>query len=522
MSFSSKSSKFPGRPPGHQHSSNSGNTQFDLSIVRQYRPLIRKVVEEMRDQLPFDTDIQEVMSVASVVLARASVKYPDDASDSFEAYASGLIREAISREFPTRHNLIPPLPEVSSTETQVPATGQSEETIDLTGCRILVVDDSPLTRRKLRFLLERQKYEIFEARSGEEALWLAPECHPDLILLDVMLDGMNGYDTCRRLKATSGLEEIPVIFLTGKTETEDIVTGFDAGASDYIGKPFKPQEALPRIRTHLNVRLLSDFRRKHIEELHGLNRAKDRLLRIASHDLRNPLSSIRGLSEMLEEDSFGQLNEDQREIVTSIRSAAEGMMGLLTDLLELSTLDGDKMRIKFAEESIGEVAQNVVNLCKVPAGKKSIEVLLDIGMVPERSLFDKNQIRRVIENLVSNAIKFSPFERQVTVRLSRAETDIRIDVLDQGPGIPEEEQSALFKEFSRTSVQPTAGEQSTGLGLSICRRIVEAHGGEISMHNRPEGGACFTFTLPLDPRERLEEENVDSMEFSPQQGTQIG
>jgi len=471
----------------------------------------------MRDQLPFDTDIQEVMSVASVVLARASVRYTDDTCDSFESYARGLIREAITREFPVRMSFLPPQ------ENKIPASPAVKDgPLDLSGCRLLIVDDSPLTRRKLRFLLERQGYEIFEARSGEEALWLAPECHPDLILLDVMLDGMNGFETCRRLKENPAMEEIPVIFLTGKTDTQDIVTGFQAGACDYIGKPFKPQEALPRIRTHLNVRLLSDFRRKHIEELHTVNRAKDRLLRIASHDLRNPLSAIRGLSEMLEEHSFGALNDEQREIVTSIRSATEGMMELLTDLLELSTLEGDKMRIDFSEQSIVEVAQNVVNLCKVPGRKKSIGVSLEVAHAPERSTFDKNQIRRVIENLVSNAIKFSPCDREVTVWIGTTENAVQIEVRDQGPGIPEAEHSALFKEFSRTSVQPTAGEQSTGLGLSICRKIVRCHGGDISMHNRPEGGACFTFTLPLDPRSHLAEEAAKSREYSPSSETLIG
>lgn len=480
--------------------------QYEISLLRQYRGFLRGIVESLRSELPIECDWHEVMSVASVLFVRAAHRYEevDEAEDSFETYARRLIEESLRDQFGKAANFIlealpatPPSPDVSG-----------DGAIDLTNCRILVVEDSPLTRRKLRFLLQHKGYQVFEARSGEEALWLAPECRPDLILLDVMLDGINGFETCRRLKRTPSLLEVPVIFLTGKTETQDIVEGFEAGASDYIGKPFRPAEAFPRIQTHLKVRLLSDFRRQNIEQLRSLNQAKDRFLRMASHDLRNPLSAICGLTEMMAEESFGELNAEQKEILASIGSAADGMGALLRDLLEISSLEKGMEECRFSRHSLFDVVQSVVHLAKAPASKKGIEVSLHAEGTGFEGVFDKNQIRRVLENLVSNAIKFSPFDRHVEVFLHRRGDGFQVSVCDRGPGVPKGEQNLLFKEFSRTSVRPTNGEESTGLGLSICRKIILSHGGSIEMSNRPEGGACFTFTLPAKPSEEAAPSSV--------------
>lgn len=201
--------------------------------------------------------------------------------------------------------------------------------------KILVVDDSRMTRRKIRFFLECEGYEVFEAKSGEETLWLAPECHPDLVLLDVGLEGMDGFETCARLKRCPGFEEVPVIFVTSSSAADCIARGFQSGASDYIAKPFNTLEALPRIRTHLKMRQMAISREQHIQALEHANRCKVKLLRAASHDLRNPLSAIAGLAEFLDDGSVGQLTADQQEVVSSIRSAAANMTTVLDGLREI-------------------------------------------------------------------------------------------------------------------------------------------------------------------------------------------
>jgi len=369
--------------------------------------------------------------------------------------------------------------------------------VDLAGCKILIVEDSPMIRKKLRFLLEKVDFEVFEAKSGEEGIWLAQECLPDMILLDVVMDRMDGFETCRRLKEMDEFRDVPIVFLTGKTETEHIAHGFKVGASDYIGKPFNPHEALPRIRTHLKIRVLSAFRQRNIDELKKLNVAKDKLLRMASHDLRNPLSAISGLADLLKMGAAGEMNEEQSEMIGTIHSAAESMMQTLSDLLDLSSMESNKVKLEVADADPVELASSLVNLFRVSANKKKIDLRLeksgDLAKIP----MDTHQIRRVVENFLSNAIKFSPFE--TTIRLAVWQDGDRsyFDVEDEGPGIAPEEQKLLFKEFGRTSNKPTAGEKSTGLGLSICRRIAEEHGGTVSMCNLDPRGARFRLELPV-------------------------
>ena len=469
----------------------NGGHEMDFSVVRQYLPLVNTIVAELSENLPVECDRQEVMSVGTVALARALNDFVDKGLGSFEEYARVQIRRAIGMEFVGVPQSSPPVGE----------TIEGEAEVDLTGRKILIVEDSPMIRRKLRFLLERAKFEVFEAKSGEEGIWLSQECLPDLVLLDVVMDRMDGFETCERMKALPEFADIPIVFLTGKTETQFIARGFQVGASDYIAKPFNPHEALPRIRTHLKVRVLSAFRQRNIAELQKLNQAKDKLLRMASHDLRNPLSAIHGLSDLLKTGAVGRLSHDQGEIVETIHSAAGSMMVMLSDLLDLSSLESDSVRLNIADENPVTMVQTLVNLFRVQASKKGIDLQMENRGGPTRLGMDAMQVRRVLENFLSNAIKFSPSGTVVRLVLSQNDTSCFFDVEDEGPGVLADEQKLLFKEFSRTSNRPTAGEKSTGLGLSICRRIALAHQGDVSMTNLQPRGARFRFELPLKPVE---------------------
>ena len=298
---------------------------------------------------------------------------------------------------------------------------------------------------------------------------------------------------------------MPVVFLTGKTESEHIATGFKVGASDYIAKPFNPAEGLPRIRTHLKIRILSQFRQHNIDELQKLNVAKDKLLRMASHDLRNPLSAIHGLADLLKAGAVGALNDDQAEMVSTIHGAAESMMQTLSDLLDISSLESNRVRVDLGEGNPLEMGSSLVNLFKVPAGKKQIQLVFEPRGAVVPIPMDSHQIRRVVENFLSNAIKFSPAGTTIRLVVWQDGGSSYFDVEDEGPGILPEEQKLLFKEFSRTSNKPTAGEKSTGLGLSICRRIAEAHRGAVSMCNLEPQGARFRLELPLEVEPEAEE-----------------
>ncbi|MGB0416907.1 MAG: hybrid sensor histidine kinase/response regulator, partial [Coraliomargarita sp.] len=352
-------------------------------------------------------------------------------------------------------------------------------------------------RKLLRRVLERSGFIVDETDSGEGAIQCIEANAPDLILLDVVMDGIDGFITCRKIKAMDAMGEVPIIFVTGRSGTGSIVEGLDAGGSDYITKPINRHESLARIRNHLKMRKLMEMQRQFISGLKQANLAKNRIIGVASHDLRNPLSSIRGLSEFLEH--AGPLNLEQKEITKTIQLASDSMLMLVDELLDLAMIESGEERTEMVPCQVFEVISSSLNIYQYSANKKEITLELDDRGIPELLLLDKMQFRRMMDNLLSNAVKYSPLGSTVNVICEQIGADLKIIVEDEGPGIPEEEQHKLFSEFGRTSVQPTGNESSTGLGLSICKKIAEIHHGDIRFENRTDrSGARFIVSLNTD------------------------
>jgi two-component system sensor histidine kinase/response regulator len=372
-------------------------------------------------------------------------------------------------------------------ESPKPATG---------GSRVLVVEDDRLNARVLVGILKPEGYEVVNVGSGEEALERYPEFKPDLVLLDVMMPGINGYETCRRLRQTYGETCAPVIFITAKNESEDVVEGLSAGGVDYLPKPFRPKEATARIRVHLQNRLLSEQQRRLVEQLNHSNAAKNRLMGMVAHDLRNPLASIRGLAEFLRDGSVGAPTPEQRELVDHIFTASQAMLDLINELLDAAVVEAGELRVELQPASLAGLLESSVTLNNINAAKKGTRITLDPAGCPPVLRMDPRKIRQVVDNLLSNAVKFSPPGAAIDIWTEDLPGQCAVVVRDQGPGIPENERDRLFQDFGRTSVRPTAGEPSIGLGLAICRKIIEAHGGTIAAENQPGGGCLFTFTLP--------------------------
>lgn len=377
-----------------------------------------------------------------------------------------------------------------------PATDETIS-IEIDDSRILIVDDDEIIRKLLRRVLERSGFAIDEAASGEEALQQIEKNPPDLILLDVVMDGIDGFQACRKLKGIEKMAEVPIVFVTGRSDTGSIVEGLNAGGNDYITKPINRHEALARIRNHLKMRKLMRMQGEFIDGLKKANLAKNRVIGVASHDLRNPIASIRGLSEFLLES--GPLNADQREIATTIQSTSDTMLNLVEELLDLSVIESGEERTDFEPCNISEIVSSSIGIYQFTANKKSIEIeMKEIGDVPDLLLLDKMQFRRLTDNLLSNAVKYSPLESKITVCIEAEGETLRIIVEDEGPGIPEEEMHKLFTDFGKTSVQPTGSETSTGLGLSICKKIAEVHKGSVRAANRKDRSG-MRFTVELYP-----------------------
>lgn len=230
------------------------------------------------------------------------------------------------------------------------------------------------------------------------------------------------------------------------------------------------------------------------ERLKELNQLKDKYLGIAAHDLRNPLSSIRGMSQMLVE---MELDEDtKRSFLDSIYRVSNQMLTLVSDLLDLSVIESGKFDLRLTEENLSKLVAERAELVASSAEKKQIKLITDLQEVAN-SLFDVDRMRQVIDNLLTNAIKFSLSGTTVQLACRQMEHTLEITVADQGPGIPSEEIGKLFGTFQKLSVQPTGGEKSTGLGLSIVKQIVDAHGGEITVDSKVGRGTVFTVHIPV-------------------------
>ena len=349
-----------------------------------------------------------------------------------------------------------------------------------------------------------------EADSGEKALEAYAQAAPDLVLLDVVLPGINGFEACRQLRARHGAGAAPVIFITAKNESEDVVEGLAAGGVDYLSKPIRPKEALARIRTHLQIRLLLAEQQHLVGQLSKANAAKSRFLGMAAHDLRNPLASIRGLAEFLRDGVVGTLAADQLDLVNTIHSASQDMLSMVNELLDVATIEAGELKIAPEVVVIAQIVEKAAYLANIEAAKKQTKIVHTSQAPHARINADPSKIRQVIDNLLSNAVKYSPPGSNIAVEtvlvgsatMVRVETaangqEFSVAVRDQGPGIPESERDRLFKDFGRMSTKPTGGEKSTGLGLAICRKIVDAHHGTITAENLPGGGCVFRFTLPI-------------------------
>jgi two-component system sensor histidine kinase/response regulator len=355
--------------------------------------------------------------------------------------------------------------------------------------RILVVDDISKNLQVVGTILRNERYDVMPAASGAQALDRARATLPDLILLDLMMPEMDGLEVCRRLKAEAATRQIPVIFLTASNEMEHLVQGFEAGAVDYITKPFNAPELLARVRTHLEL--------KHARErLREMNDEKNEFMGIAAHDLRNPLSAIIGYAELVVEDGQALHREDLEDSGRRIREAASRMVGMVQNLLDANRIERGEMQLNLAPTDLALVLNSVVETQRAAAAAKEQTITVAVEPGPVTALVDPAMTVQILENLVSNAVKYSPSGREIFARLGPHGEGVRVEVRDQGPGLSAEDQKKLFGKFARLSAKPTGGEHSTGLGLSIVKKMVEAMKGKVWCESELGRGATFIVEFP--------------------------
>jgi len=368
-----------------------------------------------------------------------------------------------------------------------------------TRSRVLVVDDIPKNLQVVGTMLRNEGYEVMPATNGADALEGVRVQVPDLILLDLMMPEMDGLEVCRRFKADPAVRSIPIIFLTASNEMEHLVQGFEAGAVDYITKPFNAPELLARVRTHLELRHAR-------ERLKEMNDEKNEFMGIAAHDLRNPLSAIKGYSEMVVEDAqtlAPAVGPDLLHCATELESTgrriaetAARMAEMLQNLLDANRIERGEMQLNLAPTDLAPALNAVIETQRPHASAKQQTIHLEGESILVVALLDPSITVQVLENLVSNAVKYSPPGKNIFVRLKQQPSVARMEVQDEGPGLSAEDQKKLFGKFARLSAKPTGGEHSTGLGLSIVKKMVEAMNGKVWCESELGRGATFIVEFP--------------------------
>jgi two-component system sensor histidine kinase/response regulator len=349
---------------------------------------------------------------------------------------------------------------------------------------ILIVDDTPANLGVLVETLGAAGYRLQVAEDGEEALAQTAQTAPDLILLDVMMPGLDGFETCRRLKAQPATADTPVLFMTALNETRDKVRAFAAGGVDYITKPIEHEEALARVRTHLALRRLQ---RQLADEL----ALKERFMQIASHDLRNPVCLILIATELArrtagQPELLAQNLASIGDSVAQIRRIVDTFLGIRGSL-DCTTA---------GEFDAGLLAQSVLRQHEPMAERKQIHLSDAVPETTPAARGDPTLTYQMLANLLSNALKFTPVGGTVSLGVIPSAKRLRVTVADSGPGVPEGERARLFQPGARLSVRPTAGEESHGQGLAIVRQLAEAQGGIAGADFPAAGGSVFWFELP--------------------------
>jgi two-component system sensor histidine kinase/response regulator len=369
---------------------------------------------------------------------------------------------------------------------------------------ILIVDDVSTNLQLVTGHLESRGYSALVARSGPEAIERARFAHPDLILLDVVMPGIDGFETCRRLKQDEATRDIPVIFMTALTTTSDKIEGFRAGAVDYVTKPLNAEEVLARVDTHLT---LDALRRQLAAQNHQLrqeiaareqvqaalqrsNAELEQLAYVASHDMQEPLRMVASYLQLVAERYADRLDADGHEFIGFAVDGAKRMQALISDLLAFSRVS-TRAR-PFAPTDCAQIVDTAKLHLRVAIAENAAEV--SCGELPTVE-GDATQLLQLFQNLIGNAIKFrGAAVPRVHVAAERRGSDWCFAVSDNGIGIAPEYFERIFVLFQR--LHGRNEYPGTGIGLALCKRIVERHGGRIWVESQPEQGSVFRFTLP--------------------------
>lgn len=362
---------------------------------------------------------------------------------------------------------------------------------------ILAVDDEQLNLELLRFILERHEFAYQGTNDDDYFFELLEEKLPDLILLDVIMPRIEGFELCAKLKSFAQYKDIPVIFLTGKVNVKDKVKGFEVGGVDYVTKPFNEQELIARIQTHIELRRARNQIEQQAENLKQSNALKDRMFSIIGHDLRSPLSAAKLKMDFIMRGIIDPKAENFVDgTVFELLKTMDEALSLLQNLLGWAKSESDQIQVIPENLDLKDIVDQTFRLLKL--GSEHKKITLD-NKVSEATCVhaDLNTTKTVLRNLLSNAIKFTPFEGRIKVNAISSEENIIIEVQDNGQGIPPEDIPKILNPNEHFSKLGTEKEPGTGLGLVLCQNFVRKNGGTLKIKSTVGEGSTFYFDLPL-------------------------
>lgn len=364
--------------------------------------------------------------------------------------------------------------------------------------KVFIVDDVISNVLLLKVLLTNEKFQIATAGNGMQALEQVRKEKPDLVLLDVMMPDINGFEVAKRMKADPEMAEIPIIFLTALNGTTDIVNGFKAGGNDFISKPFNKEELIIRVSHQISLIAAKRIIVAQTEELRKTIMGRDKLYSVIAHDLRSPMGSIKMVLNMLILNlPSNVIGEEMYELLTMANQTTEDVFALLDNLLKWTKSQIGKLKVVYQDFNMVEVVEGVCEIFAMVASLKNIKIVQEI---PAENVYvhaDIDMVKTVIRNLISNAIKFSNEGTEVVVSLTEEDGMAIVKVKDHGCGIDEENQKKLLHTDTHFSTFGTNNEEGSGLGLLLCQDFAVKNGGKLWFTSKEGEGSTFSFSIPL-------------------------
>lgn len=426
--------------------------------------------------------------------------------------------------------------------------------MDFSQVSVLLVEDSKTQGLLLKKLLTENGIQVHEAGDGREALDKLEHFRPDVVISDVCMPRVSGFELCREIRSKEALKDLPVIIYTVLYDPKEMLTALEVGADYFLTKSSAHELLLHFIEEALHIRsrrsipidlecfvrgevrrIEGDFNRvmtlfistyenavernraveaadKKVREnniqLQLLDKEKNRFLAMAAHDLRNPLGVIQGYAEFLEERLKDQISSECMDMVHTIQLSTQRILQMVNEFLDVSVIESGQLTLKTELVDLGELFEKNIQLNQILSDKKQIKISLDKqGEVPQ-VICDRDKIEQVLTNYVTNAIKYSDPGTEVVIHLGINDQNVEFSVEDHGQGLSEEDLSKLFKRFSKTTAKTTAGEQSVGLGLSIVKKMVEAHDGKVWVESERGKGSRFYASFPMKSDSSLQKDQA--------------